>query len=71
MLDICTRRAIELRCAAVAILFAAVSNQEKLVTPRLATLDLQNPPAAAASIRMRDRNETTIQNVKRHLIIYA
>ena len=28
-----------LRAVAVAILFAAVSNQEKLVTPRLATLD--------------------------------
>lgn len=28
--------------AAVAILFAAVSNQEKLVTPRLATLDTKS-----------------------------
>ena len=35
-----SRRACRLlRAVAVAILFAAVSNQEKLVTPRLATLD--------------------------------
>ena len=49
-----------LRAVAVAILFAAVSNQEKLVTPRLATLDTK--------IHIGDRTLQTATFISRVLL---